>query len=246
VDELIEGRNAVLEALRAGLPIHRIVLAEGLHSSDALAEIQRLADDGRIALSVESRRVLDEMSARGAHQGVIAALAAFDYTSLADVVERNRDEAWSLIVALDHVTDPQNLGAIARSAEVAGAHALVIPERRSAAVGAAAFKTSAGALAHLEVVRTVNLVRALGELKDAGYWVAGASEHAEQTVWEAPIEGRTVLVLGGEGTGLSRLAEESCDYLVRLPVRGRTGSLNVANAATALMFEWVRRLESSE
>ncbi|MDP2232850.1 MAG: 23S rRNA (guanosine(2251)-2'-O)-methyltransferase RlmB, partial [Actinomycetota bacterium] len=147
----------------------------------------------------------------------------------------------SLIVALDHVTDPGNLGAVVRSAEVVGADAVLVAKRRTAPVGPAAYKTSAGAVAYLPIVQETNLVRALEALKREGYWVAGASERAQQTVWDAPLEGRIVLVMGSEGTGLARLAEETCDFLVSLPVAGKVGSLNVAQAATALMFEWVRR-----
>lgn len=237
---VIEGRNAVLEALRAGAPLTEVLCAGG-SEGDSIDEIRRLAAERGVAVRTVSRQVLDERSVRGAHQGVMAEIAQFAYTPLEQVLEGVGERPASLIVVLDHITDEGNLGAVARSAEVAGADALVIPKARSAGIGPAAYKTSAGALAHLPVVREPNVVRVLERLKDAGYWVAGATESASTLVWDAPLEGRLVLVMGSEGSGLSRLVEKACDFLVRLPVAGRVGSLNVAQAATVLAFEWVRR-----
>jgi 23S rRNA (guanosine2251-2'-O)-methyltransferase len=241
---LVEGRNAVLEALRAGVPVTAVLLASGSEGGP-VDEIRRLAAGRGIAVRTVARRVLDERSVRGAHQGVMAEMAAFAYTPLAEVLERVGDRDASLVIVLDHITDEGNLGAVARSAEVAGADALVIPKARSAAIGPAAYKTSAGALAHLPVVREPNLVRVLEHLKEAGYWVAGATESATTLAWDAPLEGRLVLVMGSEGEGISRLVEKACDFTVRLPVAGRVGSLNVAQAATVLAFEWSRRTASS-
>lgn len=147
----------------------------------------------------------------------------------------------SLIVALDHVTDPGNLGAVIRSAECAGADAVIVTERRAAPMNAAAYKAAAGAQEYLPIVRVSNLASALRTCKGAGYWVAGASEIAELAVWDAPMEGRIVLVMGSEGSGLARLTSETCDFLVALPLAGRVSSLNIAQATTALAFEWVRR-----
>ncbi|MBE0417848.1 MAG: 23S rRNA (guanosine(2251)-2'-O)-methyltransferase RlmB [Coriobacteriia bacterium] len=237
---LVEGRNAVLEALRAGVPVAAVLLASGSEGGP-IDEIRRLATARGIGVRTVSRRVLDERSVRGAHQGAMAEMAPFSYTPLAEVLERVGEREASLVVVLDHITDEGNLGAVARSAEVAGADALVIPKARSAGVGPAAYRTSAGALAHLPVIREPNLVRALERLKKAGYWVAGATQSATTVAWDAPLEGRLALVMGSEGEGLSRLVEKACDFTVRLPVAGRVGSLNVAQAATVLAFEWVRR-----
>lgn len=190
------------------------------------------------------RQVLDDLSERGAHQGIVARAADFRFTPLEQLLASARDKSVSLLVALDHITDAGNLGAIARSAEVAGADGLIVPSRRSAALGPGAYKAAAGALAWLPVAQEPNLVRALEVCKQAGYWVAGASERAEQRVWDAPLDGRLVLVLGAEGTGLSRLVAETCDFLVSIPVAGKVGSLNVAQAASVLTYEWVRRSTS--
>lgn len=237
---LVEGRNAVLEALRAGVPITAVLLASGSQGSP-IDEIRRLAAERGVAVRTVGRQVLDERSVRGTHQGVMAEIASFAYTPLDEVLQGVGERAASLIIVLDHITDEGNLGAVARSAEVVGADALVIPKARSAGVGPGAYKASAGALAHLPVVREPNVVRALERLKDAGFWVAGASGAASTLAWDAPLEGRLVLVMGSEGTGLSRLVERACDFLVRLPVAGKVDSLNVAQAATVLAFEWLRR-----
>lgn len=169
----------------------------------------------------------------------------FSFTGLDRVLAATEGRASSLLIALDHVTDPGNLGAVVRTAEVVGADAVIVPSRRSAGVTPAAWKAAAGALAHVALVQETNLVRSLKRLKDAGYWVAGATEHADQVAWDAPLEGRLVLVMGSEGEGLSRLTKEECDFLVRLPQAGRVGSLNVAQAATALAYEWMRRTQMS-
>jgi 23S rRNA (guanosine2251-2'-O)-methyltransferase len=240
----IEGRNAVREALRGGVPVKRLLIAEGLRPDDGVDEIVRLARQAGVPVANVPRREIDTVSERGAHQGVIAEVAPFSFAPLEQVVRSTADQPRALVVALDHVTDPGNLGAIVRTAEVAGAAAVLVPQRRSAAVTPAAYKAAAGAFAHLPVVQETNLVRALGKLKDAGFWVAGADCRAEQTAWEAPLDGKLVLVMGGEGEGLSRLAREACDFLVRLPQAGEVDSLNVAQAAAVLMYEWVRRADS--
>jgi len=238
---LLEGRNAALEALRAEMPLKRILIAEGTKPDRTLDEIARRAGHADVPVESVPRRELDRMSERGAHQGVIAEASPYRYAALADVLRSTQGQEASLVIALDHVTDPGNLGAVARTAEVVGAACVLVQKRRSAAVTAAAWKSAAGALAHVAVAQEPNLVRALEALKSAGYWVAGASEHATQSVWEAPLEGRIVLVMGSEGEGLSRLTLETCDFLVSLPQAGKVGSLNVAQATTALAYEWLRR-----
>lgn len=244
--EVIEGRNAVAEALRSGRRVTRVLIAEGVKPNPVLDEIRRRTKASGARVEQVPRRDLDALSPRGAHQGVAAYVEPFEFTPLAEVIAQHRDDARSLIVVLDHVTDPGNLGAAARSAEAVGAHALLVPKDRSAPVSAVAEKAAAGALSHLPLVQVTNLARALKTLKDAGYWVAGADEHADAEVWDIDLDARLVLVAGAEGTGLSRLTQESCDYLVRLPILGRVGSLNVAQAVTALAYEWLRQARSRE
>ena len=237
----IEGRNAVVEALRARMPLRRVLIAEGTKPDGTIDEIVRRAGEVGIRVSRVPKRDLDRASERGAHQGVMAEAAPYAFASLDDVLARAEGKGQSLIIALDHITDPGNFGAIVRTAEVVGADGVLVAKRRAAAVTPAAYKSSAGALAHVAVAQETNLVRSLEHCKEAGYWVVGASEHAEQTLWEASLEGHIVLVMGSEGEGLARLTRETCDLLVRLPQAGKVGSLNVAQATTAIAYEWLRR-----
>lgn len=241
VADVIEGRNAVLEALRSGVPLERVMLAEGLKANVAVSEIRERATEAGVAVEHVPRGVLDQRSARGIHQGVMALAAPFAYTELEQVLRSIEGWSRALVVVLDHVTDPGNLGAIIRSVEVAGGSAVIIPKDRAAGIGPIVHKASAGATAHLPVVRVSNIGQALASLVDAGMWVGGADERADSDLWHAPLEGRLALVLGAEGAGLSRLVRERCDFLVSIPVSGRVSSLNVAQAATVLAFEWVRR-----
>ena len=151
----------------------------------------------------------------------------------------------SLVVVLDHVTDEGNFGAIVRSAEVVGAAGVVIANARAARVGVGAYKTSAGAVLHLPIAQVSNLPRALEELKAAGFWTCGSSEHATQSVWEAPMGGRLALVMGSEGSGISRLMLEKCDFTCKLPQFGQVESLNVAQATTVMCYEWLRRTQEA-
>jgi 23S rRNA (guanosine2251-2'-O)-methyltransferase len=246
VDDIIEGRNAVASALEAGVPLKEVRLAQGNKPAPVLEQIVRLARAAGVPVREVDRRQLDQVSARGAHQGVVALAEGFAYTPLSEVIAAGAAATRSLVVVLDHVTDPGNLGAVARSAEAVGAAGLVIPNKRAAEVGAVARKAAAGALERLPVARVPNLTRALKDLQEAGYWVAGASEHASEPVWDTRLDDRLVLVLGSEGDGISRLVAETCDFAVCLPMVGDVGSLNVAQAATVLMYEWLRRGRSDE
>lgn len=225
------------------MPGQAVLLAESLRDAGVVDEIERLAKRRGIPVKRVSRQSLDARSVRGAHQGVAFEAEEYRFARLGDVLASVASRDRCLLIALDHVTDPGNLGAVVRSAEVAGASAVVVPKRRTAAVGPAAYKTSAGALSWLPVVQD-NLAQAIEMCKQAGFWVAGADGSAPDTLWEAPLDGRLMLVLGSEGEGLSRLVRERCDYLVRLPVAGRVDSLNVAQAATVLAYEWIRRGEA--
>lgn len=171
------------------------------------------------------------------HQGVVAEVEPYPYVGSSELLKGKN----ALLVALDQVQDPRNLGAVARSAEAAGAAGLVIPERRSAAVTAVACKASAGAVEHLWIARVRNLADWLGEAKEDGYWIWGAAVGAEQAPWDVDLSGPTVLVMGGEGKGLRPRVASACDGLIALPQRGKIDSLNVSAAATALLFEAVRQ-----
>lgn len=238
--DFIEGRRAAAEALRTGFPVKRALVADGQGSDAALA---RLIDDlyrADIPIKTVPRAQLDAISSHGAHQGIALEVGSFPYADISDIISRAGDGP-ALVLVLDHVTDDGNFGAIVRSAEVVGAAGVVIANKRAAGVTVGSYKTSAGAVMHLPIAQVPNIARALDDLKDAGFWVAGASEHAQDVCWDSPLQGRVALVMGSEGDGISRLVLEKCDFLTKLPQRGLTESLNVAQAACALCFEWMRR-----
>ncbi|MDO4437453.1 MAG: 23S rRNA (guanosine(2251)-2'-O)-methyltransferase RlmB [Coriobacteriaceae bacterium] len=236
----IEGRRAAFEALRTGFPVKRALIAQGVENEPAIRELLTGLGEAGVPVKQVPRVKLDELSSHGAHQGIVLEVGAFPYADLTDIIAAAQPDRPALVVVLDHVTDAGNFGAIVRSAEVVGAAGVVIPNKRSAEVTVATYKTSAGAVMHLPIAQVPNIARALDELKDAGFWVGGATEHAEDICWDAPFEGRVALVMGSEGDGISRLVLEKCDFTTKLPQLGQTESLNVAQAATALCFEWLR------
>lgn len=246
--EYIEGKRPVIEALRSGVPISCVLLADNAKRDNLVQDILRKAKAAGVPIEETRPARLDELSVRGSHQGVMAQAAPFAYASLQDIINRAEAQAAvpehngrALVVLLDHITDAGNLGAIARSAEVVGAAGLVLPNKRSAHVTAATYKSSAGAIAHLPIAQVANIKQSCERFKETGFWIAGASEHAQDSIWEANLRGKIVLVMGNEGEGLARLTQESCDFLVRLPQVGKTASLNVAQSATACMYEWLRQ-----
>ena len=244
--DYIEGKRPIIEALRAHVPLKRILLADNAHRDGMIADILRKANHYEVPVQTVPRKKLDELSARGSHQGVMAETIPFPYAAIEEIEEAaeayaDGHEGRALVVLLDHITDAGNLGAISRSAESVGASGLVIPNKRSACVEASTYKSSAGAISHLPVARVPNLVQVMARLKERGFWVAGASEHAEGLIWDANLKGKIALVFGNESDGLTRVVQESCDFLVKLPVEGQVSSLNVAQASTACMYEWLRQ-----
>lgn len=240
-NDIIEGRNAVLEALRAGRAIDKLYIARG-ETDRALGHIAGLARERGIAVSDCDRRKLDAMSVTKAHQGVIAVCALRSYASLDDIlaVAAERGEE-PFVVVCDEISDPHNLGAIIRSAECAGAHGVIIPKRRSAGLTAIVDKTSAGAAEHLPVARVPNLPSALEELKRRGVWIYGTAAEGSSPMWSTDLTGSLCLVIGSEGDGIGRLVREKCDFLVSIPLLGRVSSLNASAAAAVLLYEALRQ-----
>ena len=242
-EDIIEGRNAVIEALRAGRGIDKIYLAKG-ETDKTLGHIEAKARDAGIPVVRTDRRKLDAMSATKAHQGVIAVAAVREYCSVEDIlaIAEQRGEA-PFVILCDEVSDPRNFGAILRAAECVGAHGVVIPKRRSAGLTGVVDKTSAGAAEHVAVARVPNLPAAMRELKEHGLWIYGAAAGAERTLWETDFNsgGPVCLVIGSEGDGMGRLVSEQCDFLVKIPMRGALDSLNAATAAGVLMYEVLRQ-----
>ena len=240
-DGLIEGRNAVIEALRAGTTIDKIYIARG-ETDAALGHIASAAREKGVVVVEADRRKLDGMSRTKSHQGVVAIAAVREYADVDDILAaaRERGEA-PLIVVCDELSDPHNLGAVIRTAECAGAHGVIIPKRRSAGLTAIVAKTSAGAVSYLPVARVPNLTAALKELKGQGLWVFGADAGGGTSLYEADLKGPAAIVIGSEGDGMGRLVRESCDFLVSIPMKGSISSLNASAAAAILLYEAVRQ-----
>ena len=240
-DGIIEGRNAVIEALRAGTAMDKIYLAKG-ETDKTLGHIASKARAQGIVVVEADRRKLDAMSFTHAHQGVIALAAAHAYFTVDDILEEaaSRGEA-PLIVICDELSDPHNLGAILRSAECAGAHGVIIPKRRSVGLTATVAKASAGAVEYMKVARVTNINTAIAELKDKGVWVFGTAAEGSIPMYKADLTIPAAIVIGNEGEGLSQLVRKNCDVMVSIPMKGKISSLNASAAASILLYEAVRQ-----
>ena len=240
-DDIIEGRNAVLEALRAGRSLDKIYLARA-DSDKSLGRLAAIAREAGVVVVTCDRRKLDTMSATGAHQGVVALAAVREYCAPDDLlaIAAERGEP-PLLIVCDEITDPHNLGAILRTAECAGAHGVIIPKRRSAGVTAVVGKASAGAAEHVAVARVANLPSTLKELKDKGLWIFGADMRGSAELWQTDLCVPACLVIGSEGDGMGRLVSECCDYLIQIPLCGHISSLNASAAAAVLLYEVMRQ-----
>ena len=227
------------EALRAGLPLDRVVIAKGAGGT-RIQELVELCREKGITVHYEPRPNLDRAAAGAIHQGVIAFGTTKQYADLDETAAKN-----GLHVVLDGIEDPHNLGAIVRTAHAAGASAIVIPERRAAPLTETAAKASAGALAYLPVVRVTNVNKALEDLKERGYWIYGLDERGKEVYDQVEFATPTAIVLGAEGKGLHEHVAKKCDFLVRIPMSGSVASLNVSVAAGVVLFEWRRRRGTS-
>lgn len=240
-EDLIEGRNAVTEALRAGRPIDKIFIARG-DTDRTLGHIVAKAKEAGIVVAEADRRKLDAMSATGAHQGVVALAAVREYCSVDDILALAKERGEEpFVIVCDEIADPHNLGAILRTAECAGVHGVVIPKRRSAGLTAVVDKASAGAAEHMLVARVPNIPAALKELKEQGLWVYGTAANGNGALWKTDMKGPICLVIGSEGFGMGRLVEESCDFTVSIPLMGKVTSLNASAAAAVMIYEVLRQ-----
>lgn len=239
MDDQIVGRNPVLEALRSGRSIVKLLLAQGA-TEGSIRQIRALARERGIPMQEVGRARLDTISPH--HQGVVAVVAARSYADLDDILARVREGGRDpLLLVLDGVQDPQNLGALVRIADAAGVQGVIIPERRATGLTATVAKVSAGAIEYVPVARVTNLVRTLQTLKEEGFWICGADVGADQAYHQAALTGPLAVVIGGEGRGLGRLVGEHCDFRVRIPMHGRVNSLNAAMAGAVLLFEVQRQ-----
>lgn len=240
-ENMLEGRNAVTEALKAGRTIDKVFLASG-DTDSTLRYIASLAKKNGAVVTYCDRRKLDTMTQTGAHQGVIAMAAAHDYATIDEIlaVAQEKGEA-PLVVICDEITDPHNLGAIIRTAECAGAHGVIIPKRRSSGLTAVVGKASAGAMEYMKIARVSNLAAAIQTLKDHGVWVYGTAADGAAPLYQTDLTGPAAIVIGSEGEGMGRLVKESCDFMVSIPMKGHINSLNASNACAILLYEAVRQ-----
>ena len=241
VSDRIEGKNAVIEAFRAGRVIDKVYMAKG-EKDASFSHIAAMARQvGAVVVEADQRK-LDGMSRTGAHQGVIALAAVKAYVEIEEILEIAKTRADNpLIIVCDEISDPHNMGAIIRTAECAGAHGVVIPKRRSAGMTSIVAKTSAGAVEHMAVARVSNISAALDSLKKAGVWIYGASSEGDSSLWQTDLSGPAAIVIGSEGEGLGRLVAENCDFMIRIPMVGKINSLNASVSASVILYEAFRQ-----
>ena len=237
----IEGRNPVFEALKSGRRIDKLFIQRDLNDG-SLVKIRAIAREKGIVISEAAKQKLDSMSHTGSHQGVIAYTAMHEYCEIDDIlnIAKERGEA-PLIVIADEISDPHNLGSIIRTADAAGVHGVIIPKRRAVGLSAVVAKASAGALEYVPVCKVGNISSAIEELKEKGLWIAGAAMEGESVYGKADLTGSLAIVIGSEGSGISRLVKEKCDFLVSIPMYGSINSLNASVAAGVLMLEAARQ-----
>lgn len=237
---LIEGRNEVIEALRSGRSIDRIYIQDGLHDGK-LDTVRREAKKRGLRTDFVERKRLDDMSETGMHQGVIARAAAYAYANVEDILEMALKKGEDpFIFVLDGIEDPHNLGAMIRTANVCGAHGVIIPKDRAVGLTPTVVRSSAGALNYTPVAKVTNLVRTMEDLKKRGLWFVGADMGGE-SMYEKDLKGPVGIVIGAEGRGLTKLVRDACDFVVSIPVKGEIESLNASVAAGVLAYEVTRQ-----
>ena len=239
-NDLIMGRNTVLEALRSERDIHKIWIAEGA-TKGQIQQVIAVAKENKVMIQVVPKKKLDQM-VEGNHQGVIAQVAAYQYAELDDIFRKaEKKQEDPFILLLDELEDPHNLGSILRTADASGVHGIIIPKRRSVGLTATVAKSSTGAIEHVPVVRVTNLSRTIEELKERGVWIAGTDAKGSQDYRRMDGSMPLGIVIGSEGRGMSRIIKEKCDFLFHLPMVGHVTSLNASVAASLLMYEVYRK-----
>lgn len=240
-EDLIEGRNAVIEALKSDRTIEQILVAKG-DTEGSINVVNGLAREKGIVVKEVERRKLDSMSTTGSHQGVIAIVTPYKYCEVQDILTFAKEKGEKpFIVVLDEIEDPHNFGSIIRTAEICGAHGIVIPKRRNVGVTPVVYKTSAGAVEYMKIAKVTNINTVLEDLKKQGIWVYGADMEGKSYCFQEKLDGAIALVIGSEGKGISKLTKEKCDVLVKIPMAGNITSLNASVAAGIIMYEVLKQ-----
>lgn len=241
VENIVEGKNPVIEALRSETTVEKVYIAKGSSQEGPVKLIYALAKEKRVPVIEVDRKKLDDMSTIKAHQGVIAVISPYKYATVDDILNYAKEKGEDpFVIILDEIEDPHNLGSIIRSANVFGAHGVIILKRRSALVTPTVIKASAGAAMHTRVAKVTNLTQTIKELKERGLWIIGTDMDGEVS-FQSNLKGPIGLVIGSEGKGISRLVKENCDIIVKIPMRGDVNSLNASVAAGIIMYEVVRQ-----
>lgn len=236
-EDIIEGRNAVIEALKSDRTIENIMVAKG-DTEGSISVILALAKEKNIVVKEVDRKKLDGLSETRAHQGVVAFITPYKYFELEDIINYAKEKGESpFVIILDEIEDPHNFGSIIRTAEVCGAHGILIPKRRNVGVTPTVYKSSAGAVEHMKIAKITNVNAAIGTLKEYGIWVYGADMDGDEYSFQANFSGAVALVIGSEGRGISKLTKDKCDKLVKIPMAGKINSLNASVAGGIMMYE---------
>jgi len=240
-EDIVEGRNAVIETLKSDRTIEQILVAKG-DLSGSINMILALAKEKKTVVKEVDRKKLDQMSLTGSHQGVIAQVTPFKYSEVEDILNyaAERNEKPFLII-LDEIEDPHNFGSIVRTADACGVHGIIIPKRRNVGVTPVVFKTSAGACEHMKIAKVTNINVAIDKLKESGIWIYGADMHGSEYCYNADMRGAIAMVIGSEGRGIAKLTRDKCDVLVKIPMVGKISSLNASVAGGILMYEILRQ-----
>lgn len=242
-EEFIGGRNSVMEALKSGRAINKLLLAKG-ERQGSIRELVALAREKGLVIQEVEMTKLNSLAGGLRHQGILAMVPPIDYVEIDDILQRAMEKGEvPFLVLLDELEDPHNLGAILRTADAVGVHGVLIPKRRSCPLSGTVAKTSAGAVEYVPVARIGNIAQTMKQLQKQGFWIVGADMDGEKSYYEADLTGPIVLVIGSEGKGMGRLVKETCDVLVQIPMRGHINSLNASAACSLLLYEVFRQRE---
>lgn len=240
-EDIIEGRNAVIETLKGDRTIEHILIAKG-DTEGSINVVLGLAKEKNIVVKEVDRRKLDSISETGAHQGVIAIVTPYNYYQVDEILEYAESKGEKpFVVILDEIEDPHNFGSIIRTAEVCGVHGIIIPKRRNVGVTPTVYKSSAGAVEHIRIAKVTNINSVIDELKEKGIWVYGADMDGEEYSFETNFDGAVAIIIGSEGKGISKLTKDKCDKLVKIPMQGKINSLNASVAGGIMMYEVLKK-----
>lgn len=240
-EDQVEGRNSVLELLESGRDINKIFVARG-EKHGSINKIIAVAKERKIIIVEKDRKQLEEMAQTENYQGVIAIVPPFEYCEISDIInEAKSKEQDPFVIILDGIEDPHNLGSIIRTAETAGVHGIIIPKRRAVAVNSTVNKASAGAVEHMKIARVTNISDAIDELKREGLWICGTDVATEKYYYNQDLTGPIGIVIGNEGKGISDKVKKNCDFLVKIPMQGKIGSLNAAVSTGIVVYEAVKQ-----